>query len=328
MNAKGIRDGSAVVVLAMLLVAPAAAQSGDAAGSEWLFREGRALMKKGDLAAACPKLAESLRLDPAVGTLMNLAECEERQGRSASAWQRWSTAADQLTSEDPRRRTALARARALEAVLPRLIVALADGAPKGSLVSRDGIALGPVSLGVPLPVDPGPHRLVVSAAGHASRTFDLTIAAGQHQSLLVEPGAALPTPPPPLAAAVPAPLSLSAAPPQSRRPGRLLGYGLVVGGGAALVAGGWFALEALAARREAGRSCVAQADSHRCWESAGAAIERDRRASLAADVAFAAGALAAASGLYLVLRRSPQDTATARVLPVAGGGGIELAGQF
>jgi len=34
----------------------ARAQTRDAAGAEWLFREGRTLMKQGDLAAACPKL--------------------------------------------------------------------------------------------------------------------------------------------------------------------------------------------------------------------------------------------------------------------------------
>src|SRR5262245_34891354 len=112
MTAEGIRFAPA---LALVLGAGAAtAQGPDAAGAEWLFREGRALMKEGNLTAACPKLAESLRFDPAVGTLMNLAECEEREGKTASAWQRWGAAADQLPASDRRRATALARARALE----------------------------------------------------------------------------------------------------------------------------------------------------------------------------------------------------------------------
>jgi len=343
MNADGIRhDGgvrsigllrrsaSVATVFALVVAArAAAAQARDAAGSEWLFREGRALMKKGDLAAACSKLAESLRLDPAVGTLMNLAECEERQGRSASAWQRWATAADQLPTDDPRRGTALARARALEAVLPRLIVDVADSAPPGLTVTRDGVALGPASLGVPLPVDPGEHLIVASAAGHAARSFHVAIASGQHQTILVEPGAALPPPAQarPTAGPAPTPIALSTAPAIQRRRGRLVGYGLVAGGGVALAAGGYFALQALSARREASRSCVAQGGSNRCWSSARAALDRDRRASIAADVSFAAATLATASGLYLLLRTVPGAT-TAQVFPLADGGGVQLAGHF
>ena len=77
--------GRAALSLVLLGAGVATAQTLDPVGGQWLFREGRALMKDGDLAAACPKLEESLRLDPAVGTLMNLAECHERQGRTASA---------------------------------------------------------------------------------------------------------------------------------------------------------------------------------------------------------------------------------------------------
>src|SRR5204863_2674176 len=139
MDACGIRCATALVLLSW--AGAAGAQSRDAAGAEWLFREGRALMKQGDLTAACPKLAESLRFDPAVGTLMNLAECEERQGRTASAWQRWGSAADQLPSRDRRRETALERARTLEKSLARLAIKLGPTAPTNARVERDGVEL-------------------------------------------------------------------------------------------------------------------------------------------------------------------------------------------
>src|SRR5687767_9143297 len=57
--------------------APASAQTHDAAAATQLFQEGRDLLKQGKHAAACAKLAESQRLDARVGTLLNLADCEE-----------------------------------------------------------------------------------------------------------------------------------------------------------------------------------------------------------------------------------------------------------
>ena len=89
-GASRVATALATVAASLCLLAgrSAGAEPRDPAAAEWLFREGRALMKKGDFAPACAKLAESQRLDPAVGTLMNLAECEERIGRTASAWQR------------------------------------------------------------------------------------------------------------------------------------------------------------------------------------------------------------------------------------------------
>src|SRR5262245_28423128 len=49
------------------------------------FEAGRAAMESGDFSTACQHFAESLRLEPAVGTQLNLGECYERLGRYASA---------------------------------------------------------------------------------------------------------------------------------------------------------------------------------------------------------------------------------------------------
>jgi uncharacterized protein HemY len=59
---------------------------GDKATAEALFAEGRRLMSSGNYATACQKFAASQKLDPALGTSLNLADCYDKSGRTASAW--------------------------------------------------------------------------------------------------------------------------------------------------------------------------------------------------------------------------------------------------
>jgi hypothetical protein len=333
----------APLALAVVLgaVPAVAAEPLDPAGGEWLFREGRTLMKKGDFLSACPKLEESLRLDPAVGTLMNLAECEERIGRTASAWQRWGAAADQLPARDRRRETALGRARTLEKSLARLTIKLGAAAPPSARVLRDGVLLGDPSLGVPLPVDPGIHWVVVTAPGREGREVQVRLEVGEQRLVEVEPGAA--TPPARVLTATPgsmasgalippfpaAELSAGAIPPARGARATAAGYLLVTGGTAALATGGYFALQALSARRDARAACTEVQGLERCWSTAAVALDQDRRASLIADVGFAAGAVALAAGVYVLLRRPRTSPSQGASLGAKVGlGKVELAGTF
>jgi hypothetical protein len=332
-----VRLAAALTALLALAPGPARAQPRDPLAGEALFQEGRRLRKAGEIAAACEKLAESERLDPAAGTLANLAGCEEELGRIASAWQHWREVADQLPASDKRRPRALERAARLEQRLPRLIITLAASAPGDAEVRRDGVPLGAASLGVPLPADPGRHVVVVSARGRPSRSFEVMLAPGEQQVLSVEPAAA--PAPRPVPSAVPAAPSSSAAAvvlrarpePASSPRGRLSGPGpLLLGvGAAALAAGAYFGLQALAARREASRWCAEGAGARRCWASAERALARDRRFSLYADVGLGVGALAAGTGLYFLLRSPRQHTvAVAGLVPAAGGAEVQLAARF
>src|SRR5687768_5276645 len=103
---------------------PASAQPRDPVAADALFREGREAMKAGDLLIACEKLKESQRLDPAPGTLLNLAECEEKRGRLAIAWEHARRALDTMAQSDERVAMASARVAALELRLPRLTIRL------------------------------------------------------------------------------------------------------------------------------------------------------------------------------------------------------------
>src|SRR5450631_560862 len=104
----------------LLILAPvmARADGADPAAADVLFREGRRDADAGNYALACPKFEESFRLDPAPGTLLNLADCEENRGQLTRAWQHFQQLTDELPATDERRPIAIARARALETRAP------------------------------------------------------------------------------------------------------------------------------------------------------------------------------------------------------------------
>lgn len=143
-------------------VAPAWAQQESVA--ETLFRAGREELKQGAFAEACPKFAESQRLDPSPGTLLNLAVCEEGLGLVATAWARFRGLLDTLDAADPRARIAREHVEVLEPTLPRLRIRFEPRPPVGVVIRLDGAALGGAMQGLFVPIDPGEHRLEVSDA--------------------------------------------------------------------------------------------------------------------------------------------------------------------
>lgn len=176
------------LLLSVLLVAMASsdalAQSKDPAAADALFRAGRDAMKRGDFATACPKFAESQRLDPAPGTLLNLAQCEEASGKTASAVQHYRDVAELLSGTDPRAGHSKARVAALLPQVPKLTIKLTPDAPPGTSISRGDIELGAASLGEPLPVDPGEHLIVVAAPGHKSWRTTVKIRLGESRTVI------------------------------------------------------------------------------------------------------------------------------------------------
>jgi len=152
--------------LGMPRAAHAQQDATSAAAAEKLFQEGRSLIEQGRWADACPKLAESLRLDPAVGTSLNLAECYERIDKIASAWVTYRKAETMARRAGQRERYthAASRADALESNLSYLTIAPRT-APKGLVLTRDGERIGEAAWGTAVPVDGGTHVIEASAAG-------------------------------------------------------------------------------------------------------------------------------------------------------------------
>lgn len=190
-----MRPRLSALVIALLLVIPAArahADARDPAAAEALFAEGRAAMKRGDYTSAYAKFTESETLDPtAVGTLLNLAECEEQLGKLASAWQHLRQALDQLPPSDDRVAYASSHAASLEARLPKLKIHLAPSAPPTTRVRRGDIEVGAGSFGVALPADPGSYDVVATASGFMSRHFPVSLRVGEVTDIEVDVGAPL-----------------------------------------------------------------------------------------------------------------------------------------
>ena len=75
----------AVVLLALVARVAHADDERPSARADRLFGEAMALIEQGNYRDACPRLDESQRLDPGLGTQYNLALCEVRIGKHASA---------------------------------------------------------------------------------------------------------------------------------------------------------------------------------------------------------------------------------------------------
>lgn len=351
-----------LVPAALLMSSLALAQAVDPAAAREQLKQGFALKQQGKYAEALPHLLESLRLDPQVKTLMNLADAEEHLGKLVDASRHWIQARDKAASagDDAARGETAKRLSAVEARMPKLTIVLKGITPDKATVKRDAVVLGAISLGVALPSDPGAHVILVEAAGMESRTFDVTLKEGESRTVEVGPGpkvtAAAPVPAatasssatPSAAPPAPAPPAAQPAPPapasDASPPGRTQRIAGLVSAGVGVVALGVAGIEFLSANGKhddalshcSGNTCDAQAFS----------LQDDARSAARLGNVFAVvGGLFLVGGGVLVFTAprgesgasatgAPSTTsairATSFVAPTLapGGGGFSWKGTF
>jgi len=173
------------------------AQSADA-----LSAEAKKLLADGKTAEACKKFEESQRAEARGATLLDIADCHEKEGKTATAVADYKAAAAAAHKEKryDREKTAKLRILALEPKQPRLSVTVAGGDVAGLDVAVDGVSLIKSEWGKPRPVDPGEHTAVATAPGRKPFEGKVTVANGEKKSLAVpaleksESGAAAATP--------------------------------------------------------------------------------------------------------------------------------------
>ncbi len=170
--------GVGVAAALLMAAGDVRAQSAtDKAAAETLFEEGRKLMADGRHAEACPKFASSQKLDPGLGTLLNLGNCYELTGKLASAWAQFREAASLASASSDTRRAEVAQKRAsdLEPRLARVTIAVPAMSPANLEVELDGVAYDRAVTNVAMPIDPGAHEISVKAPGHAAWTTRLQV---------------------------------------------------------------------------------------------------------------------------------------------------------
>jgi hypothetical protein len=312
----------AAAILAASGLSAGAAHASDPAAAREQLKQGWALKEAGRCSEAIPHFVESQRLDPKPKALLNLADCEDRLGDLVSAQQHSVQARDLARQDADPLLLAVAEQHlaALDKRLPRLTIVLAHDTPPDTAVSRDGTALGSVSLGVALPANPGKHVVVASVAGHADRTFEVELAEGAQQSIEVAPGDAL-APPAPQVVAAPAVLT---PPPSSWTARKSVALSLVVVGTAGMAVGAVFGVLAI------GKNNDSNANNH-CNASGcdptGTQLRNDALTdATVSTVAFGAGVAVAAAGVVLWWTAPAQQVTSAGRLEVAPSLGPHQAG--
>jgi hypothetical protein len=310
----------------------------DAAAAQALFNDGKKLMTSGKYVDACPKLEESQRLAPAIGTKFNLADCYEHTGRLASAWAAFLSvaAAAKNANQAPREKAARDRAAAIEPKLSRMAVGVPDASKVvGMEVRRDGDVIGEAEWGEAMPVDPGEHTVTVTAPGKRAWKGIVEVQGAASVAKVIvppmddEPVAPAPTSTPTAPAT---PTSTTPVTPTTTATSKTPGWVLVAAGGASLIGGGVFwAMRSSEASKLTGE-CGANGQS--CPSSASNDISSGKTYDAVSVGLFVVGGACVVAGATWLLTaghgESAGSTNAAVVVPTIGPGlaGASVAGRF
>jgi serine/threonine-protein kinase len=332
-----------------LSIAPVArAQSAaDKAAAEALFEEGKKLRDQKRYSEACPKLADSQRLDPAVGTLLNLGLCYKEAGQTASAWSTYREAAALAAAAKQSDREQLARdeAAALETKLTKLVIEVAPdvAAIPGVEVKRDGAVVPQGLWGVAAPVDPGMRSIDVTAPGKKPLHLDARAeGAGATAKVVVsaledDPNAAAPV----AIATTSAPATPDGTPAapvdQSKSTGqtqRIIGLAVGGLGVVGLVVGGVFTLKAKSENDQALEICAD--DSEPCTaddiDDHDDLVDEAKASQLNSYVGYGLGAVGIVAGtvIFLTAPKAEKQTSRFRVTPDVARGhvGLNVSGAW
>ncbi len=316
--------------LVLLLASTASGTPADDA-----FKKGRDLMKAGKYAEACAAFAESQKLDPSLGTQFNIAQCQEKTGRLASALKIYRDLAQYDTNET-RKAAAATLADKLEPRVPQLLVHL-DPNAAGAKIALDGVDC-PTCLAGPVHVDLASIQVGVTAPGFkpiTKKTDGLEEAKVVSITISLERDVVATTNATPTGAVGPTgePTGPYAMPVNREvRRSRKKTYGMiaVAGGGAIVVTGVVFGVLARSRWQEAKDVC---GGSLTCANDSDTQYAQDlgdsarTRANVSTGLVIG-GAVIAGVGAYLWATAPKERTVEIGAAPSSGGGSLVLFGRF
>ncbi|MEI9949583.1 MAG: PEGA domain-containing protein [Pseudomonadota bacterium] len=338
---------SSSLVFAFVAGTASAQHSTNVAGAEALYEEARRLMTQGDFEHACPKFKQSYDLDPGGGTLLNLAECYERQGKFASAWSTFKEALVVAQRDGRTERVDYAKKHLaiVEPKLSKITIEVAIEANQPELtVTLDGAPLGAAAWGVGMPVDPGTHRVTASAPNKTPFEQQVELESGSTTLKIPKLADAIGTANGAAAEARAVDTDTEKKPvtdegPTGSTSNARRTAGFVIGGAGivALGVGGYFGLRAFSKWSDREDNCVGG-----CNSAAKSAGDDAKSAATAANIGIGLGLVAVGVGTYLVLssksssepsasrRQGVRQARTLQFLPTLAptGAGLLLRGAY
>jgi len=274
----------------------------DAAIAQSLFDEGRKLMNEKKFPEACPRLERSYKLDPAPGTLLNLAVCHEAVGKTATAWNEFRDTVMIAKRENrgDRLKFAEQHLKGLDGKISTLTVT--DQARESGLEWRlDGAKVGVESFGIALPIDPGTHTIEASAPGHQAWKTTVDVGKDGEKKTLEIPALPMVSIPKEQPHLQPQPVIVE----RSRGPSPWIWVTL----GVAVVGWGAFALggvEAMTNWNDRKANCGLGGDPNACNQTGIDADKTARTWAIVADVGLGVGAVATVATIIIAAVGRPK----------------------
>lgn len=181
-----------LVLLVLSLGGVALADSNEDEADQ-LFQKGRALEKEGKTAEACDLYKQALDKNPnAVGTILNVALCDQKTGKVASAYKLFKDARARAKEQNlPEHQKAAEEHMAqLEDKIAHVALAFADPPTEDTRIVVANEVIEKDKTGDVL-VDPGQVAIIVSRPGRVTYETKATIAEGEHKAIAI-PALALP----------------------------------------------------------------------------------------------------------------------------------------
>lgn len=304
------------------------------AAAEALFDKGVNLMRQGEFAQACAYLEQSQAVERGIGTMLWLAQCYAKIGRTASAWAiyREASSAAQAEGQSERAQQGAESAAALEPQLAKLAVLVPPAAQVPGLeISRNGLPLASAVWGVMVPVDPGPQKIEARAPNHEAWSHTESVARSGQLSVTVPPLTASAEPTPPPVAATPAPTSsgsnaidLSAHAESGGKTQRTVALVTGVVGVVGLGLGSYFGIRAASKNSDADKACPDRLCSVQGFDLQ----KKAEDAAMLSNVFVIGGAALLGAGIVLYLTAPKDETPNVALRGLPGGAELSVSGRL